>query len=620
MYDEFLLGAQYTPRATAFRVWAPYCEEVEVRLLDARRYVRLQPEAGGYFSGIVEGVAPDERYFYRLDSEKERPDPASQSQPDGVHGPSQVVDQSFAWRHPVCAPLSLRNSVFYELHVGAYTPDGTFDAVIPHLPGLADLGVTALQIMPVAQFPGARNWGYDGVQLFAPHSAYGGVNGLKRLVDAAHGHGLAVMLDVVYNHLGPEGNYLWDYGPYFTDRYKSPWGAGINLDGPDSDPVRRFFMANAVYWLSRYHFDGLRLDATHELLSFSARPFLGELTAQIADWAARDNRHVHIIAENDQSNRLLTLSRDANGLGLDGQWLDDFHHVLHVALTGESDGYYIDYQDFTLLPKVLGERFAYTGAYSPIRRRQHGTWAGDVPADRFVASTQTHDQVGNRMLGERLSTLTDFDGLKLAAGLLLTSPFTPMLFMGEEYGETAPFLFFTSHGDADLIEGVRRGRAQEFAAFDWRGEPPDPQGEETFARSKLNHALANQGTHALLYALYKELLAMRRAYPALTNPGPDDTLVYHHGKNRMICVERRFGRQTLRVFLNFELTHTVGLDVPGGDVAWRRVLDSRDARWSPKADPDLSPPATIGAAESYTVSLAPKAFAVYLQEDELYDR
>lgn len=610
------LGAAYTPTATTFLVWAPLARQVETHLLDNDTYIPMQRTGDGYFTCTITDITAGTRYRYRLDGEKERPDPTSRSQPDGVHGPSAVVDPAFAWTDTAWQPPTLRNSVIYELHVGTFTTEGTFEAIIPHLSYLHDLGVTTIQLMPVAQFPGARNWGYDGVQLYAPHHAYGGVTGLKRLVNAAHEHGLAVMLDVVYNHLGPEGNYLWDYGPYFTDRYHSPWGDSVNLDGPHSDPVRRFFIDNAIYWLDQFHIDGLRLDAIHGLFDSTARPFVGELAAAAHDWAARHNRRVQIVAETHHSDRRLTLSREANGLGLDGQWLDDLHHLLHVALTGESDGYYADYQDFRLLPRMLTERFAYTGQYSQVFGRRHGTSARDIPADRFIVATQTHDQIGNRMLGERLTQLTDFDGLKLAAALLVCSPYTPMLFMGEEYGETAPFLYFVSHGDPDLVEAVRKGRAAEFARFNWSAEPPDPQAEATFDRSKLDHRLRQSGQHAMLHALYRDLLALRREHPALTNPHPEATTVYADTDAHIVCIERRDGGQAVRICLNFDREAVQVLDLPGEAMAgWHRIRDSYDAAWCLVEPPALAAPAHFEAGESMTVRLGPKAFAIYIRQE-----
>jgi maltooligosyltrehalose trehalohydrolase len=605
------LGAHYSAEATHFCVWAPNVQQVDLHLLRDDLDLPMTPLADGYYTLSVADLPPGDRYLYRLDGTKTRPDPASRSQPDGVHGPSQIVADTFAWTDGGFRPPSRRNSVMYELHVGTFTPEGTFQAIIPHLPYLHALGVTTLQLMPIIQFPGARNWGYDGVQLFAPHADYGGVDGLKRLVDACHAQGLAVMLDAVYNHLGPEGNYLWDYGPYFTDRYHSPWSDSVNFDGPHSDHVRRFFIENAIHWLDLYHIDGLRLDATHALFDFSARPFLEELSSQVHSWAERHDRQILLVAENDRSDYRLTLSPDANGQGLDAQWLDDFHHLLHVALTGESDGYYVDYQEFALLPKVLRESFAYSGQYSPARKRKHGTSARSIPSDRFIVATQTHDQVGNRMLGERLTQLTDFDGLKLAAALLATSPYIPMLFMGEEYGESAPFLFFVSHGDPALIEAVRQGRVAEFADFAWQGSPPDPQAESTFAQCKLDHTLREGGSHAQLLHLYQTLLALRRAHPALTNPDRNATLVHTLPTARILCLERHDGPDKLRIYLNFDLHAPQSMTLPGDEHAWQKLCASDDAAWQTEGAAPMPVPAEFSAHTAHAVTLPPKGFVLY---------
>ena len=594
MLNREPLGATYSHDGTRFVVWSPIAEHIEVHLLRQDTYLTMMRNDAGYFTCTSLDAQPGDRYVYRIDGEKERPDPASRQQPDGVHGPSQIVDPSFDWDDDGWCPPSRRNSVFYELHVGTYTPEGTFGAIIPHLQRLKDFGITTLNIMPVAQFPGSRNWGYDGVQLYAPHYDYGGVDGFKRLVNAAHQTGLAVFLDVVYNHLGPEGNYLWDYGPYFTDRYHSPWGDSVNLDGPHSDPVRRFFIDNAVYWLDEYHIDGLRLDATHALFDFSARPFLEELATTVHNWAANHNRHVDLIAENDRSDRKLTLPREANGYGLDGQWLDDLHHVLHCTLTGESDGYYADYTDFSLMLKVLSEGFTYSGQYSPARQRRYGTSSHDIPADRFIVCTQNHDQVGNRMLGERLTELTDLNGLKIAAALLLTSPYVPLIFMGEEYGETAPFQYFVSHTDPGLVEAVRKGRAEEFAAFAWKGTVPDPQSEATFQRAKLNHDRREQSE---IYRLYGDLLALRRQHPALTNPNRADTIIYGDTDARMICLGRYAESESLRIYMNFHLHETQSLPAEG---EWRLLYASVASAPDQPGDVIALPPKSFAIYESVT--------------------
>lgn len=612
MTQTYPLGPHRLPDGTThFLVWSPNNTRVELRLLRQNLYIPMEPDADGYHACVVAGVQPGDRYLFRLDGDKERPDPASRLQPEGVHGPSQVVDSSFAWTDAGWQPPSLRNTVIYELHVGTFTPEGTFDAVISHLPYLKDLGVNTLELMPVAEFPGARNWGYDGVQLYAAHHAYGGPDGLRRLVNACHVAGIAVLLDVVYNHLGPEGNYLWDYGPYFTNRYHTPWGDSLNFDGPESDHVRRYFVENARYWLHDCHVDGLRLDAVHALFDFSAYPFLEALAADIHHWADQHNRRIHLIAESDRSDRRLVLPRAANGLGLDAQWLDDLHHSLHNALTDEADGYYADYTDFALLPQVLRAGFAYAGQFSPARRRRHGTPSSDIPADRFVVCTQNHDQVGNRMLGERLSQLTNFDGLKLAAGLLLCSPYVPLLFMGEEYGEIAPFLYFVSHGDPQLVDDVHKGRAEEFAAFSWKGVPPDPQAEATFRRSKLDHTLRHAGHHALLFRLYRYLLELRRTNPALTNPRRTDTIVYADNNARTICLERRDELHALRIVFNFDRSQTRSLALSASVFGWSLLCDSSAAQWREDGISIATAPATLPAGVPAQIALPPLSFAIY---------
>lgn len=602
-------GAHYRSDGTEFVVWAPNVKRVELHLTENGQYILMQPEPGGYHS-VTALVQPGTRYLYRLDGEKERPDMASFSQPEDVHAASQVVDLAYDWTDAGWRAPSLRNSVFYQVHVGTYTTEGSFEAIIPHLPRLRDLGITTLQLLPIAQFPGWRNWGYDGVQLYAPHAAYGGVRGLQKLVDAAHNAGLAVFLDLVYNHLGPEGNYLWDYGPYFAHHYLGPWGDSVNFDGAASDPVRYFFIHNALYWLAHYHIDGFRLDATHALYDFSAYPFLEHLTAEIHEWSERNNRRVTVIAENDRSDRRLLLPREANGTGLDAQWLDDLHHTLHVTLTEERKGYYADYTDFSLMHKILREGFAYSGQYSPARNRRHGSASNDIPADRFIICTQNHDQVGNRMLGERLTQLTDYAGLRLAAVLLLTSPYVPLIFMGEEYGETAPFLYFISHMDEKLVQAVREGRAKEFAAFQWQGTPPDPGAIETYQQSKLNHTLRETDHHAMLYALYGTLLQLRREHPALTNPSRADTDVYGNASEQTICLERRETTTALRIFMNWHLEDTNTIAVPGTG-RWRRMLDADDPRWRAPDQTLAALPEMLSPRETHRVTLPPKGFAIY---------
>jgi len=609
MTSTYSLGARWLGDGRAqFLVWAPAARQVEVHLLRDDRCVPLMAQDHGYFSGIIDQVQVNDTYFYRLNDERERPDPASRYQPQGVHGASQIVDPQFAWTDQDFTPPPLRNTVFYELHVGTFTPQGTFTALIEHLPRLRELGITTLEIMPVAQCPGRRNWGYDGVQIYAPSNVYGTPDDFKTLINAAHEHGLAVFLDVVYNHLGPEGNYLWDYGSYFTNRYKGAWGDSLNFDGWGSDEVRRFFIDNAIYWLEEYHIDGLRLDAAQALLDFTAVTFLDELAIRVNEWADAHGRNIHLLAETDKSDRRLVLPRDVGGTGLDGQWLDDFHHCAHVMLTGESYGYYADYSDFSTLVKMLRTRFVHTGGYSKVAGRRHGTDASDIPADRFVTFLQTHDQVGNRMLGERLSHLADFEALKLAAGVLLTLPTTPMLFMGEEYGETAPFLFFADFSDAALVKAVREGRKIDYSYFlEAQGEPPDPDAESTFLRSKLNHELRHVGKHALLYTFYQTLLALRRTRQALTDPDPDATHVFADVEHRVVCVERS---ETIRIFSNWSLEQTQTFTLPETTHSWVKILDSGVAMWQLDGTDRSTTPETI-AVNQTTITLPPKSVVIY---------
>jgi maltooligosyltrehalose trehalohydrolase len=504
--------------STRFDVWAPNASTVEVAATDGgkHRTFPLSRAADGVHSGTVPDVPAGTDYSYRLDGGPDRPDPVSRWRPFGVHGPTRVVDPAaFRWTDAAWRGLETADLVIYELHVGTFTRAGTFDGVIERLSSLRDLGVTAIEIMPVSEFPGGRNWGYDGVSPFAVQSTYGGPDGLKRLVDAAHRAGLAVLLDVVYNHLGPEGNYLREFGPYFSDRYRTVWGEGFNLDGPDSDEVRRYVVDNAVYWVTEYHLDGLRLDAVDRVVDLSPVHIAEELGAAVhAQGEALGSRKL-VIAEIDANDPKWVRPRESGGYGLDAHWSDDFHHAAHVALTGERDGYYADFAGRGAVAKVLAERYVNDGGYSPHRRRRHGRPAVDVPADRFVVAIQNHDQTGNRARGERLATLVAPPALRLAAALLLLSPYVPLLFMGEEHGETNPFLYFVSHGDPALVEAVRKGRQEEFASFGWAGEVPDPQAGETFEASRPDWERASSGDGAKMLALYRDLLRIRRTEPAL---------------------------------------------------------------------------------------------------------
>ncbi len=575
------LGATYIEKDTYnFHVWAPNVSDVKLRLLDPQeRLVAMTPTGNGFFQATVTGVSPGTRYLYRLNDERDRPDPTSRLQSEGVHGPSQLIDPHFAWSDQGWAGLPIQHYIIYELHVGTFTAEGTFEAIIPHLASLKELGITAIELMPVAQFPGDRNWGYDGVAPFAVQDSYGGHVGLKKLVNACHEAGLAVVLDVVYNHLGAEGNYLWDYGPYFTDRYHTPWGSAVNFDGPGSDQVRRYFIENAVYFLRDFHIDALRLDAIHAMLDFSATAFLEELAAVVDREAVHLNRRVYLIAESDLNDERVVRSRENHGYGLDAQWSDDFHHAIHVLITGESQGYYRDFVDESgvqplhALTKALTEGFVYSGQYSPERGRRHGNSSREIPAHRFVVCIQNHDQVGNRMHGERLTALTSFARAKLGAALLLLSPYVPLLFMGEEYGETAPFLYFTSHTDANLVEMVREGRKREFAAFMAQGEPADPDDIATFQRTKLNHRLAQEGQHGELRQLYSTLIHLRKTLPALELLSKDHTAVDAFEEDQVLLLHRWMGEDHAVALFNFSNSERV-LQLPIGRGRWQKLTDS----------------------------------------------
>ncbi|WP_171473580.1 malto-oligosyltrehalose trehalohydrolase [Frigoriglobus tundricola] len=500
--------------SVTWRVWAPKVKRVELVLIDGdrRRNVPMRAEGDGYFTHSDGSVREGQRYVYRLDG-AERPDPCSRWQPDGVHRPSSVVFHAkFAWTDRGWRGVPREDLVFYELHVGTFTTEGTFDAIIPRLPELRDLGVTAIEIMPVAQFPGDRNWGYDGVHLFAPQDTYGGPEGLRRLVNACHAHGLAAVLDVVYNHLGPEGNYAGEFGPYYSDRYRTAWGAALNYDGPGSDGVRDFILDNVRHWAEEYHLDGLRLDATQSIFDISPVHITSEIKG-VADRAAGPlGWPFHVIAESLLNDVRIVLPPEQGGYGLDAEWNEDFHHALVAFLTGERHGKYVDYGSAADLPRVLEKTFILDGRYSRHRGRRWGASARDVSGDRFVVGIQNHDHVGNRARGERLAALVGPPVQRLAASLMLLSPHLPFLFMGEEYGETNPFLFFCSFGDRGLVEAVRRGRKNDYAL---QGEVPDPQATLSFTASRLNWSWPDGSPRAGLRRLYRDLLAARRRWPAL---------------------------------------------------------------------------------------------------------
>jgi maltooligosyltrehalose trehalohydrolase len=494
--------------ARRISVWAPAAKSVELVADDGNS--AMEDSGGGWFAANAD-LAGGADYAFTVDGSETMPDPRSRWQPQGVHGRSRVVEHPRLRDVDDFRGFPLRDAIIYELHAGTFTPEGTFEAAITRLDHLMDLGVNAVELMPVAEFPGRRGWGYDCVDLYAPHSAYGGPDGLHRLVGACHARGIAVLLDVVYNHLGPEGDYLGAFGPYFTDRYETPWGKAFNFDGEDSDEVRRFVLDNVEMWLREYSLDGLRLDAVHAIIDTSPLHILEAITTRVNELAAELGREVWVIAESDSNDPRLVRERELGGYGLDAQWSDDFHHALHALLTGEQQGYYEDYGSPDEIRTALLQTFVYAGQYSRHRKRTVGRSALDLPRSRFITYSQNHDQVGNRAAGERLCHLVSDSRARMAAALTLLAPTIPMLFQGEEWAASTPFQYFTDLGDAHLRKAVSNGRRREFRAFGWPPESvPDPQALATFQRSILEWDEVGEGSHALMLEWYRALINLRR--------------------------------------------------------------------------------------------------------------
>jgi maltooligosyltrehalose trehalohydrolase len=545
----------------SFRLWAPNANQVELKI--GSDFFGMTRGDGNWWRTEIPLAKTGIDYAFVLDGGEPVPDPRSPWQPNGIHGPSRTVDHgAFSWTDKRWQAKPLSSAIVYELHVGTFTPQGTFIAAIDKLDYLVDLGVTHIELMPVAEFSGTHGWGYDGVDLYAPHHAYGEPDDLKRLVDATHARGLAVILDVVYNHLGPAGNYLARFGPYFTQRYATPWGEAINFDGPQSDEVRRFFCDNALMWLRDYHFDGLRIDAVHAILDTSAIHFLEQLAGEVADLQAQTDRQLALIAESDLNDPRIIRPREIGGYGMLAQWSDDFHHALHCVLTGERAGYYRDFGSLADLAKALQRVFVYDGRYSVFRRRRHGRPPSGLSGHSFLGYLQTHDQIGNRAKGERSSHLMSVARLKIAAALVLTGPVVPMLFQGEEWGATSPFLYFTDHKDPQLARNVTEGRRREFASFGWKpDEVPDPQAVETFERSKLNWTERDKEPHAGLLAWHRRLIELRREIPALSDGRLDRVEVSFDEQKKWLVVRR--GPVTVACNLN-QMTQQVPVPAKPG--------------------------------------------------------
>ncbi len=535
-----------------FNVYAHNRSGVTLQLKQKNRLIEVpmeqrQPHC---FSATVKGLGREPLYKFVLAGEEGAyPDPCSHYQPEGVHGFSQVVDHdAYCWADQTWPGINWPETILYELHIGTFTAAGTFRAAAEKLDYLLELGVNAVELMPVTQTPGRWNWGYDGTSLFSVNHNYGTPHDFKYFVDCCHRKGLAVLLDVVYNHFGPEGNYLSLFGPYFTSKYDTPWGAAVNYDDAGCALARKMVLQNVRYWIEYYHLDGLRLDAVHAIYDHSSHHILQEIAETAQDLSQRLQRKIVIVAETDENNVRVINPIEAGGYGIDAQWMDDFHHTVHTILTGENNGYYQDYGDFKGLEKVF-VNYLYTGEYSRFWKKKRGTDGSANPGQQFVVALQTHDQVGNRARGERLAQLVDFPYLKAAAGLLFMTPYIPMLFMGEEYAEENPFLFFTDYIDLKLKEAVSEGRKKEFAGFGW-DKIPNPEDDRTFEASRLTPREKWKPHQEQMFRFYRDLIRLRREHPALQRPEKKGLEIEADPQQRLVRIKRRGGGRIVEAYIN----------------------------------------------------------------------
>lgn len=578
------VGAKYLGNnKTKFVIWAPFKNKVKLVFREGRTEQLLKVDHG-YWEQELNDVPPGTFYKISLEGEDVYPDPASRSQPFGVHDWSMVKDpNSFKWNDTSWKGIPLEEMIIYELHVGTFTSQGTFEGVISKLDHLLELGINTIEVLPVTQFPGSRNWGYDGAYPYAVQESYGGPEGLKKMIDTCHQRGIAVLLDAVYNHLGPEGNYLSQFGPYFTEKYKTPWGSAINFDDKYSDEVRNFFIQSALMWQEEFHLDGLRLDAIHEIIDRGARHFLKELSLNVDEVEKQTGRKFILIAESDLNDTKIINPYEKGGFGLEGQWVDDFHHSIHSILTGEIEGYYKDYGAIAHLAKSFKQAFVYDGIYSKFRKRTVGNSPSGLDPSKFVISIQNHDQVGNRLLGDRLTRMVSTEQLKLAAGVMLVSPYIPMLFMGEEFAEDRPFQYFVSHGDQDLVKAVREGRKREFEYFYDKGEGEflDPQDEETFKASWINWDFQEDQNKITIFNFYKKLISLKRSGAFIAFRSKEKQIEFSE-KEKYIKIMAKEGQNLFTVF-NFkgEMLET---EIPGGNFDWKLVISSAGKEWGGPAN------------------------------------
>ncbi|GAB3256343.1 malto-oligosyltrehalose trehalohydrolase [Larkinella harenae] len=605
------IGANYIGEGRCvFTVWAPKKETMSLHLLQPKEQQIPMKRAGqGYFQVEVDHVEPGTQYYFKPNGGREYPDPASHFQPEGVHGPSAVVDHAaYQWQDQTWRGLPFRDMILYELHVGTFTPEGTFEAIIPRLDALAETGINALELLPLAQFPGNRNWGYDGVYPYSVQNNYGGPEGLKKLVDACHARGIAVFLDVVYNHLGPEGNYFALFGPYFTDKYHTPWGNAINFDGPYADGVRDYFSNNALFWFEHYHIDGLRFDAIHEVFDMGAVPIWELIHSQVKYLEHQLGRTLHLVAESDSNNPRVVKKPDTGGYGFDAQWLDDFHHALYVLLDQDGRKRYPDFGRMEQLAKAYTDGFVMSGEYASFRQRKFGASTAGIPGDRFVVFNINHDQVGNRIGGERLSQLVDFERQKLGAAAVFLSPYVPMLFMGEEYADETPFFYFVDHSEESLIQAVKDGRKKEFAAFNADDDHLDPFDEKSFTDSIIQWEKRTEGKHRIMQEWHKKLIHLRRSEIALKNISKNDIRVTVLDQDGFV-LHRQSTSGSNHVYCLFNLSdNAISYTLPTWLSGWNKLLDSKEAQWFERG---VGSPMPQQPESGEQLTLAPCSVTVY---------
>jgi maltooligosyltrehalose trehalohydrolase len=580
-----------------FNIWAPKAKSMEL-LIQGQEPFAMNRDEYGFWSLTAADVNPGARYKYRINEKDSFPDPASLSQPDGVHEASEAIDlKDFKWTDDDWKGIPLQEMIQYELHTGTFSFRGDFEGIAEKLDYLKDLGINTIELLPVAQFSGVRNWGYDGVYPFAVQNSYGGAKELMALVNECHNRGIAVIMDVVYNHLGPEGNYTSNFGTYFTDRYSTPWGQSINFDGEYSDGVRNYFIQNALMWCRDFHMDGLRLDAVHAIFDFGARHIMQELAENIALLSSETGRQHYLIAESHLNDVRYISPVSRGGYGLGAQWSDDFHHAIHTLVTGEKKGYYMDFGAPHQLSKAMKDVFVFDGKYSEFRKKTYGNSTQNNPGEQFVIFSQNHDQVGNRLHGERLISLTDFETAKVVAGALFLAPNIPMLFMGEEYGERNPFNYFVSHLDPELNRLVREGRKKEFIEFyaDASGAE-NPDAVETYEASKLSWNIENDREKRAMFEFYRDLIRLRKNHPVLKIPDKDNFLISEDGN--FFTIERWQGATRLIACLNF-VNQSMKLKIPADyKTPLKKILDSNDERYNGLGETN---PAIITGSEEIKV-------------------